>query len=694
MRQLVAPRVGTEPFVEAPRSDWKAQPLGSLADAGQPQPTEQEHSAGAGAAPARPPVRMTSDALVEQKPNSLAKLKKKKKQQLTPLDRFGKPIKKTTFNKQELQDAVRKLAPGFNEMPRIPHEFGQAFNVTNVDAQTKAAKGGQMQGLTPLDMMEWGVNFAAKKFNEIRTQCDAKAVELKKKLDKLRDLKAQNDGVEDLLKPENPYSVTINTLIAKIKVVQDNSDRELHYRRQLEHVKERLEVTQIKFDCHVGHLQEARDAALREHADMVAMTRQIEASLQGLLVEVHEKEYEMEVEGEEMQRSLDQREAEKAQAAKMKGWDEERKRERAMFNAEMAGDLTKEGEQELMGKLNSKKAELRALRGEHDRLEKEFNELDEGFSSIRSATGAYSLAEVVEKIKEQKENKKQLVIEKREADGRLAGAKQAREKLEKRFTDLRASGIGTTEMTRDVADDLEGDITTARTQLNSTTQDCERLEGTLIGLRTGAVGLYERLVPYFDLLDEQPELKKKGPPDAKTIETAEAIVLSEALLVKMIELLGQGEKDALVIAEPVEDLNMTLAPGNNLRIRSEEQTRETTFITAGALDEDEADDGLAAQADPTQIVPGRSFIKKSAARQSEAALRTAQEAKRAKNLEELSEGPGATQGSKAARKKAQDENLRRISQPINNLHPPPMSKVKGSAVGRASELVRDFPKFG
>ena len=27
-------------------------------------------------------------------------------------------------------------------------------------------------------MMEWGVNFAAKKFNEIRTQCDIKALEL------------------------------------------------------------------------------------------------------------------------------------------------------------------------------------------------------------------------------------------------------------------------------------------------------------------------------------------------------------------------------------------------------------------------------------------------------------------------------------------------------------------------------------
>ena len=81
-------------------------------------------------------------AVVEKKPSGqLAKLKKKKKkQQLTPLDRFGKPIKKPTFNKQELQEAVRRLAPGYNEMPRVPHEFGQAFNVTNVDASTKAAK--------------------------------------------------------------------------------------------------------------------------------------------------------------------------------------------------------------------------------------------------------------------------------------------------------------------------------------------------------------------------------------------------------------------------------------------------------------------------------------------------------------------------------------------------------------------------
>ena len=41
-------------------------------------------------------------AVVEKKPSGqLAKLKKKKKkQQLTPLDRFGKPIKKPTFNKQ------------------------------------------------------------------------------------------------------------------------------------------------------------------------------------------------------------------------------------------------------------------------------------------------------------------------------------------------------------------------------------------------------------------------------------------------------------------------------------------------------------------------------------------------------------------------------------------------------------------
>merc|ERR1712072_1157604 len=290
--------------------------------------------------------------------------------------------------------------------------------------------------------------------------------------------------------------------------------------------------------------------------------------------------------------------------------------------------MGEKGEQKLMDKLNAKKEELKGLRKAHDALEREFNQLDEDFAEVRKVTGVNSLAEVVEKIKKQKENKKQLVLEKRDADSRLAGAKQMREKLEKRFSELRASGIGTTEMNRDVADDLEKDIDTARAELKTTTQDCERLEGTLIGLRTGAVGLYERLIPYFNLLEDQPDLIKKGAPDAKTIETAEALVLSEAMLVKMIELLGGGDKEtegALVLEDPsVDEMNVSLAPGNNLRKvggaegEREKSTKESVFLTA--VDEDEADDGLA-PGDPSELVPARSFIKKSAARQYESAIR-------------------------------------------------------------------------
>merc|ERR1712078_395794 len=289
--------------------------------------------------------------------------------------------------------------------------------------------------------------------------------------------------------------------------------------------------------------------------------------------------------------------------------------ERALFNAEMAGDLTEEGEQKLMDKLNAKKEELKGLRKAHDALEREFNQLDEDFAEVRKVTGVNSLAEVVEKIKKQKENKKQLVLEKRDADSRLAGAKQMREKLEKRFSELRASGIGTTEMNRDVADDLD-----------------KETEG------------------------------------------------------------------ALVLEDPsVDEMNVSLAPGNNLRIKSEEHkeneksTKESVFLTA--VDEDEADDGLA-PGDPSELVPARSFIKKSAARQYESAIRAEAEKKRASKLEELSEGPGAAKGSKAARKKAQDEWLKEAGKPINNLHPLPMSKVKGCAQDRAAQLIRDFPKFG
>eukprot|EP00661_Eupelagonemidae_sp_cell13_P001959 gene1959-2639_t len=144
-------------------------------------------------------------------------------------------------------------------------------------------------------------------------------------------------------------------------------------------------------------------------------------------------------------------------------------------------------------------------------------------------------------------------------------------------------------------------------------------------------------------------------------------------------------------------MNVSLAPGNNLRIKSEEQkeneksVKESVFLTA--VDEDEADDGLA-PGDPSELVPARSFIKKSAARQYESAIRAEAEKKRASKLEELSEGPGAAKGSKAARKKAQDEWLKEAGKPINNLHPLPMSKVKGCAQDRAAQLIRDFPNCG
>ena len=56
----------------------------------------------------------------------------------------------------------------------------------------------------------------------------------------------------------------------------------------------------------------------------------------------------------------------------------------------MAGDLTEEGEQKLMDKLNAKKEELKSLRKAHDALEKEFNQLDEDFAEVRKVTGVNS----------------------------------------------------------------------------------------------------------------------------------------------------------------------------------------------------------------------------------------------------------------------------------------------------------------
>ena len=542
----------------------------------------------------------------------------------------------------------------------------------------------------------------------------------------------EQSSLEDMLKPDCHYTVTINKLLEKIRVVQDDTDRRLHYRRQLEHMLKRLQKNQLAFDCHLGHMADARDAALREHADMEAMTRQIEAGHTAVTLELAEAQRLKDVEQGEMDRALAQREAEAEQSARMEAWQKQRKLERQQFQAEMRGDLSENEEKLLQAKLRERKATLSDVRAEHETLQREANQLEGAFAAVRQATGVNSLDEVVEKFQSQQSNRKSLMAEKRDAEERLLQAKRSKERLEARFAELRASGIGSTEMNRDIAEQLEGEIAGARAELKASNAGCERLEAVLVALRQGAVGLYQRLRPFGHLLEGEGSLPtaamlpgatmtQSGPPDVQSVDSADALHLSEIMLSKMVEILGGGDHGgarspvAQIEDEPgasAVDERGSLTGENNVRVRSDATSRDldrqgATFLTAGDAMMDEADDGgegaagmdvgltdaqIAGALD--DLVPSRRFLKLSSTRQHQEALRRIDADDRQKRIMELAESSATQKKAQGvARKKAQDAALARLSQALNNGQPKPLSRTKDSAIERSLDMINTMPEM-
>ena len=383
---------------------------------------------------------------------------------LEPIENQGgaKSSKRPMFTKKDLTEAVRRLTPGAGTTD-LTH--GAPYNTTSVEASTR--RGGSSSSMTPLALMEWGVNFNARKFNELRTSADRKAAALKARLDQLRALKMEQESLEKMLSPDSPDATKIDVLLTAIQAVNDETDRRLHYRRQLEHILRRLQKNQVTFDSHLSNMDEARTAALREHKDMKAMTRTIEAGHTQAVLELAEAQRLVAVEKGERHRAMETRKTEAEQASRMDAWRKKREIARREFASELRGDLSQEEEVLLQARLTSQKANLATLRSDHEKLQREANSLESAFVAVRQATGVNSLDEVVEKFLGQQGNRRALLQEKREAEERLANAKRAKEEIENRFSELKASGIGSTEMNREIAEQLEREIAATRLKVNA-----------------------------------------------------------------------------------------------------------------------------------------------------------------------------------------------------------------------------------
>lgn len=105
------------------------------------------------------------------------------------------------------------------------------------------------------------------------------------------------------------------------------------------------------------------------------------------------------------------------------------------------------------------------IRAQNEIQQRRVAAMEATFARIRQATGVNTLEEMVLKLANQTTNHTTLEEEKREAESKLTRAKAARQSEDTRFSYMKASGVGNTELNRDISDKLNSEIQEYRVEV-------------------------------------------------------------------------------------------------------------------------------------------------------------------------------------------------------------------------------------
>lgn len=427
-------------------------------------------------------------------------------------------------------DAVRRQSPS----RRDHHMKTLRAKVLPQDLDTGST------GKSEIRNLEECVNIHARRYNELKSKCGKKQKEVDRLMDTLAALDKEIDSLRRMEKNDTPETVRIEDLRQRIQNVEKEIEDKMFRRKQLEHMDRRLHEEEITLDTQVKSMEDALEASKKEFDEVKLLLRQLEAKKQECVVELQNVQIEVEVAHKLRQRQLEERRQRASNARRMEEWRKKREQQRRASGSEKQ-DLGTEEEEALVAavKLKEDKAKQLKLRSkmEYDKA----MTLEEAFTQIRQATGVNTLEEMVEKFMGQKANKEALLEEKKEAESQLKSLRQQQQQVEEKFAAMKASGIGGSELNREIYDRLDDEITEAKRELRSSMDANKRLEEVLVNVRLGAFGLLKRLEPFNHIVDSQEE--SDLPKTAN--EALDALLKAELRLNRMIELAVVADKQSL-----------------------------------------------------------------------------------------------------------------------------------------------------
>jgi len=543
------------------------------------------------------------------------------------------------FTKRDLLEACRKISP--TKESAIQHLKRKTPRISRQNTRSADPDAGSQ-----IRVLDAGVKLSAKKMNECKAHADRLEDELKKKNDELIEIARETYALDEMINGNNPEAKRIHILEKEIEDVHIQADSKLHYRLKLNHMHHRFQKNSLTLDAHLSAMSDTLNAAEKDKQKCEKMMGDIESAQAKAIKDLERTIREVETERSHRERTLSSRKNEALNAEKMEAWREERLLITTELNSSFGEGKMKENKEQCRRLIKEIKADLSKLNLDMEEKGNSLAQMEEAFMQIKQATGVNEVTELVDKITNHEEQRARLQTEKKEAEDKLASAKSRLEEAQQEYDELRAHGIGNTELNRSTISDINEEILREKTAAKVTKSTNARLENVLVEIRQGGMGLYQRLLAYHPtLLDgEAPTLGESATTSTvqAAYDTLEMLKVTEQILSKMLNAIGgvgifryskhfendgngNDEQDSIS-----HDLERTNLHENNCRI--EVRSRKQSIHSELVVDEDENDDEKIDEVQEN-CIPTRTLIKEHSEQQAEEARRQAElEAERHRKL--------------------------------------------------------------
>lgn len=443
------------------------------------------------------------------------------------------------FNRKELEEACRKLNPNRTDIAGAKRQRAQDFDL---DIQ-KGGNGVENQ----IKSLDVGVKICARKYNECKARADKLVEEVAMKRDEIIELQREGSVLEDMVNGNNNEAKKITTVNQDIEEANKISDERMHYRLKLNHMHQRQRKNRIVVDAHMSEMTSAVDSAKRERKRCFKMIGEIESGVTSALHDLDNATKEVSVERLKREQSLVNKKIEVANAEKLEQWRNAQELNRKDFEQALGGSYQLEKENRLYI-INGREEELKQMSRDTEAKTSGQGSSEEAFMHIKRATGVNDLNEMVDKLTNFQEQRNRLQMEKQDAEERLESSKNSLFKKQDEFAALKANGLAgdVVDLTRDgiaeVKKTIEEELADSKILRSSYT----RLEGVLVGLRQGCLGLYQRILPFHSTLLECDAPTMKDSASASVVDVAndtlEMMKTSQKIIGKMVDVIGGVDK--------------------------------------------------------------------------------------------------------------------------------------------------------